>query len=91
MASLVYYGFRMRPSDIIYDCLPLYHSAGNPGPPRSLQHPRASGTPPFLAGSICSQIRVQIQTWPLTRALNEAGHTSLMACVAMSYRTPGLV
>lgn len=29
MASLVYYGFRMRPDDIVYDCLPLYHSAGN--------------------------------------------------------------
>uniref|UniRef100_G1TQ11 Arachidonate--CoA ligase n=1 Tax=Oryctolagus cuniculus TaxID=9986 RepID=G1TQ11_RABIT len=29
MAALVYYGFRMRPDDIIYDCLPLYHSAGN--------------------------------------------------------------
>lgn len=32
MAALVYYGFRMRPNDIIYDCLPLYHSAGNLGP-----------------------------------------------------------
>ncbi|XP_068832774.1 long-chain fatty acid transport protein 4 [Capricornis sumatraensis] len=29
MAALVYYGFRMRPDDIVYDCLPLYHSAGN--------------------------------------------------------------
>ncbi|KAM9082444.1 long-chain fatty acid transport protein 4 isoform 2-T3 [Megaptera novaeangliae] len=29
MAALVYYGFCMRPDDIIYDCLPLYHSAGN--------------------------------------------------------------
>uniref|UniRef100_A0A2K6L805 Long-chain-fatty-acid--CoA ligase n=1 Tax=Rhinopithecus bieti TaxID=61621 RepID=A0A2K6L805_RHIBE len=29
MAALVYYGFRMRPNDIVYDCLPLYHSAGN--------------------------------------------------------------
>ncbi|XP_072488677.1 long-chain fatty acid transport protein 4 isoform X2 [Notamacropus eugenii] len=29
MAALVYYGFRMRSSDIVYDCLPLYHSAGN--------------------------------------------------------------
>uniref|UniRef100_A0A8C8RRJ3 Arachidonate--CoA ligase n=1 Tax=Pelusios castaneus TaxID=367368 RepID=A0A8C8RRJ3_9SAUR len=29
MASLVYYGFRMRPDDVIYDCLPLYHAAGN--------------------------------------------------------------
>ncbi|KAH0615572.1 hypothetical protein JD844_005013 [Phrynosoma platyrhinos] len=29
MASLVYNGFRMRPDDIVYDCLPLYHSAGN--------------------------------------------------------------
>lgn len=29
MAALVYYGFRMRPDDVVYDCLPLYHSAGN--------------------------------------------------------------
>ncbi|XP_074149866.1 long-chain fatty acid transport protein 4 isoform X1 [Sminthopsis crassicaudata] len=29
MAALVYYGFRMRSTDIVYDCLPLYHSAGN--------------------------------------------------------------
>uniref|UniRef100_A0A8C4MFI3 Arachidonate--CoA ligase n=1 Tax=Equus asinus asinus TaxID=83772 RepID=A0A8C4MFI3_EQUAS len=29
MAALVYYGFRMRPNDIVYNCLPLYHSAGN--------------------------------------------------------------
>ncbi|KFV64074.1 Long-chain fatty acid transport protein 4, partial [Dryobates pubescens] len=29
MASLVFYGFGMRPSDVLYDCLPLYHAAGN--------------------------------------------------------------
>ncbi|XP_072908912.1 long-chain fatty acid transport protein 4 [Hemitrygon akajei] len=29
MAALVYYGYRMRTDDIVYDCLPLYHSAGN--------------------------------------------------------------
>uniref|UniRef100_A0A4W3GIR2 Arachidonate--CoA ligase n=1 Tax=Callorhinchus milii TaxID=7868 RepID=A0A4W3GIR2_CALMI len=29
MAALVYYGFRMTADDIVYDCLPLYHSAGN--------------------------------------------------------------
>uniref|UniRef100_A0AAY4ADS6 Arachidonate--CoA ligase n=1 Tax=Denticeps clupeoides TaxID=299321 RepID=A0AAY4ADS6_9TELE len=29
MAALVYYGFRMTPEDVVYDCLPLYHSAGN--------------------------------------------------------------
>ncbi|KAL4617376.1 Long-chain fatty acid transport protein 4-like [Arapaima gigas] len=29
MAALVYYGFRMTSDDILYDCLPLYHSAGN--------------------------------------------------------------
>lgn len=28
MAALVYYGFRMTPGDVLYDCLPLYHSAG---------------------------------------------------------------
>lgn len=28
MAALVYYGFRMTPDDVLYDCLPLYHSAG---------------------------------------------------------------
>lgn len=28
MASLVYYGFRMTADDVLYDCLPLYHSAG---------------------------------------------------------------
>lgn len=50
MASLVYYGFRMRPDDIVYDCLPLYHSAGNVGSsvPRA---PRASGTLALWAGS----------------------------------------
>ncbi|XP_055519847.1 long-chain fatty acid transport protein 1-like [Leucoraja erinacea] len=29
MAAFAYYGFQMRPDDVIYDCLPLYHSAGN--------------------------------------------------------------
>ncbi|XP_044296068.1 long-chain fatty acid transport protein 4 [Varanus komodoensis] len=29
MATLVFNGFHMRPDDVIYDCLPLYHSAGN--------------------------------------------------------------
>uniref|UniRef100_A0A8D0H9A1 Arachidonate--CoA ligase n=1 Tax=Sphenodon punctatus TaxID=8508 RepID=A0A8D0H9A1_SPHPU len=29
MASLVYYGFRMRSDDVLYNCLPLYHAAGN--------------------------------------------------------------
>ncbi|XP_051995835.1 long-chain fatty acid transport protein 1a [Xyrauchen texanus] len=29
IAAFGYYSFRMRPNDIIYDCLPLYHSAGN--------------------------------------------------------------
>ncbi|XP_077382358.1 long-chain fatty acid transport protein 1a [Festucalex cinctus] len=29
IAAFGYYAFRMRPDDIIYDCLPLYHSAGN--------------------------------------------------------------
>ncbi|XP_064416736.1 long-chain fatty acid transport protein 1 [Latimeria chalumnae] len=29
IAAFGYHGFRMRPDDIIYDCLPLYHSAGN--------------------------------------------------------------
>ncbi|KAG7477307.1 hypothetical protein MATL_G00092960 [Megalops atlanticus] len=29
MAALVYHGFRMRSDDVLYDCLPLYHSAGN--------------------------------------------------------------
>uniref|UniRef100_A0A8C4NZG0 long-chain-fatty-acid--CoA ligase n=1 Tax=Dicentrarchus labrax TaxID=13489 RepID=A0A8C4NZG0_DICLA len=29
MAALVYYGFRMTSDDVLYDCLPLYHSAGN--------------------------------------------------------------
>lgn len=28
MAALVYYGFRMTSADVLYDCLPLYHSAG---------------------------------------------------------------
>lgn len=31
MAALVYYGFRMRADDVLYDCLPLYHSAGDLG------------------------------------------------------------
>ncbi|OCT65387.1 long-chain fatty acid transport protein 4 [Xenopus laevis] len=29
MAALVHYGFSMRSDDVVYDCLPLYHSAGN--------------------------------------------------------------
>ncbi|XP_063287487.1 long-chain fatty acid transport protein 4-like [Pelobates fuscus] len=29
MAALVFYGFGMRSDDVMYDCLPLYHSAGN--------------------------------------------------------------
>uniref|UniRef100_A0A8C5DJU5 Arachidonate--CoA ligase n=1 Tax=Gouania willdenowi TaxID=441366 RepID=A0A8C5DJU5_GOUWI len=29
MAALVFYGFRMTSDDVLYDCLPLYHSAGN--------------------------------------------------------------
>ncbi|XP_072287562.1 long-chain fatty acid transport protein 4 [Pyxicephalus adspersus] len=29
MAALVHYGFGMQSDDVIYDCLPLYHSAGN--------------------------------------------------------------
>ncbi|NWI15875.1 S27A4 protein, partial [Crypturellus soui] len=29
MSKLVYYGFRMRSDDVLYDCLPLYHAAGN--------------------------------------------------------------
>ncbi|XP_063000535.1 long-chain fatty acid transport protein 4 [Elgaria multicarinata webbii] len=29
MATLVFNGFRMTPDDVVYDCLPLYHSAGN--------------------------------------------------------------
>lgn len=32
MSSLVFYGFRMRPDDVMYDCLPLYHAAGNACP-----------------------------------------------------------
>uniref|UniRef100_A0A8C1RQZ7 Long-chain-fatty-acid--CoA ligase n=1 Tax=Cyprinus carpio TaxID=7962 RepID=A0A8C1RQZ7_CYPCA len=29
IAAFGYHSFRMRPDDVIYDCLPLYHSAGN--------------------------------------------------------------
>ncbi|XP_015687588.1 long-chain fatty acid transport protein 4 [Protobothrops mucrosquamatus] len=29
MATLVYGGFRMTPDDVVYDSLPLYHTAGN--------------------------------------------------------------
>ncbi|XP_030591063.1 long-chain fatty acid transport protein 1a [Archocentrus centrarchus] len=29
IAAFGYFAFRMRPDDIVYDCLPLYHSAGN--------------------------------------------------------------
>ncbi|XP_020340415.1 long-chain fatty acid transport protein 4 [Oncorhynchus kisutch] len=29
MAALVYYGFGMTSADVLYNCLPLYHSAGN--------------------------------------------------------------
>uniref|UniRef100_A0A8D0FEX0 Arachidonate--CoA ligase n=1 Tax=Strix occidentalis caurina TaxID=311401 RepID=A0A8D0FEX0_STROC len=29
IAAFGYYAYRMRPEDILYNCLPLYHSAGN--------------------------------------------------------------
>nr|XP_032836582.1 long-chain fatty acid transport protein 1-like [Petromyzon marinus] len=29
MATLVHYGFGMKTSDVLYSCLPLYHTAGN--------------------------------------------------------------
>uniref|UniRef100_A0A8C3UIC2 long-chain-fatty-acid--CoA ligase n=1 Tax=Catharus ustulatus TaxID=91951 RepID=A0A8C3UIC2_CATUS len=29
IAAFAYFAFRMRPDDVIYTCLPLYHSAGN--------------------------------------------------------------
>uniref|UniRef100_UPI00358F66A6 long-chain fatty acid transport protein 4-like n=1 Tax=Myxine glutinosa TaxID=7769 RepID=UPI00358F66A6 len=29
IATTVHYGFRLRADDIVYDCLPLYHTAGN--------------------------------------------------------------
>ncbi|KFU89382.1 Long-chain fatty acid transport protein 1, partial [Chaetura pelagica] len=29
IAAFGYYAYRMRPDDVIYNCLPLYHSAGN--------------------------------------------------------------
>ncbi|XP_047213031.1 long-chain fatty acid transport protein 1-like [Girardinichthys multiradiatus] len=29
IAAFGYFAFRMHPDDVIYDCLPLYHSAGN--------------------------------------------------------------
>ncbi|XP_069783467.1 long-chain fatty acid transport protein 1-like isoform X2 [Narcine bancroftii] len=29
IAAFTHYGFQMRHDDIVYDCLPLYHSAGN--------------------------------------------------------------
>jgi hypothetical protein len=28
IAAFGYYAFDIRPDDVIYDCLPLYHSAG---------------------------------------------------------------
>ncbi|KAM6288922.1 LOW QUALITY PROTEIN: long-chain fatty acid transport protein 1 [Aegotheles albertisi] len=29
IAAFGYYAYRMRPDDVLYNCLPLYHSAGN--------------------------------------------------------------
>ncbi|XP_010121230.1 PREDICTED: long-chain fatty acid transport protein 1 [Chlamydotis macqueenii] len=29
IAAFGYYAYRMRPEDVLYNCLPLYHSAGN--------------------------------------------------------------
>lgn len=99
MAALVYYGFRMRPDDIVYDCLPLYHSAGCTGPFHS-----ASGTPGLR--SLCplsrqhhvvvthelqSQIWVGIQMWPWTGPLNEDSHVGLTACASACHRAPGLI
>lgn len=56
MAALVYYGFRMRPDDIVYDCLPLYHSAGSLGlPPRCPAAPEPSEPYPSWQAIRCSR------------------------------------
>lgn len=56
MAALVYYGFRMRPDDIVYDCLPLYHSAGSLGPPpRCPAVPEPSEPYPSWQATCCNR------------------------------------
>jgi len=56
MSSLVFYGFRMRPDDVMYDCLPLYHAAGNVccTEPCVLGLSLPSAKPRAQAGSWCS-------------------------------------
>jgi len=34
IAAFGYYAYRMHPEDILYNCLPLYHSAGEHPLPR---------------------------------------------------------
>lgn len=55
MSSLVFYGFRMRPDDVMYDCLPLYHAAGNtcPTEPCLSGLPFPSAKPGAQAGGWC--------------------------------------
>ena len=62
MAALVYYGFRMRPDDVLYDCLPLYHTAGILGRPAPLPAPpEPQGTPSLLAGSVlCRNVSFEV-------------------------------
>lgn len=80
MAALVYYGFRMQPDDIVYDCLPLYHSAGSTGPTPSASTPPEPQEPHPSQQARWSQIWVQIWSWQLTGPLDENGHTSLPVC-----------
>lgn len=66
IAAFGYYAYRMRPDDILYNCLPLYHSAGKwpcPHPPwRPLgvpvlllrsSHTRMAGANPTAVVSCC--------------------------------------
>lgn len=63
MASLVFYGFRMRPDDVMYDCLPLYHAAGTvccrepcvPEPSLPLSQAQGSGWRLVQQQSLCQE------------------------------------
>lgn len=70
MASLVFYGFRMRPNDVMYDCLPLYHAAGNvcPWDLACLDFASPLPCPELRLGVGAAVISVSKRSWPLVAA-----------------------